>query len=362
MPKKRISSKQQSSSTINVETFRCNVIDKLLKELLKHESWTHLIAQELECENREVEYKIIEKMKRIMDCHLKNNKIQIDQEGKHLIFPIFLDVASFLEEIHKSAMCDLNINELNYVSNINHPYKCSITLNHDNIFCDIEKKIKEEKEEQTVEQLIKDEEIKSKIFDKTEIDEEDPLKELLLKIDETVKELKSGPPSECNSPTANVKELKSEPASERNSPTANVEEFKSGPPSECNSPTANKKRRIDTDPEQNYFIENLQSLTFGGENYDSELLTNHLDDKLSKTITSDLQKFKENIPKIRNTFNVIFRFVLILEKTLEKIPTYVDPETKELKIRCEGCPIHCIGNWKFSKPVGRPSTSQNEHC
>ena len=326
MPKKRISSKQQSSSTISVETFRCNVIDKLLKELLKHESWTHLIAQELECENREVEYKIIEKMKRIMDCHLKNNKIQIDQEGKHLIFPIFLDVASFLEEIHKSIMCDLNINELNYVSNINHPYKCSVTLSHDNIFCDIGKKIKEEKEEQTVEQLIKDEEIKSKIFDKTEIDEEDPLKELLLKIDETVKELKSEPPSECN------------------------------------SPTANKKRRIDTDPEQNYFIENLQSLTFGGENYDSELLTNHLDDKLSKTITSDLQKFKENIPKIRNTFNVIFRFVLILEKTLEKIPTYVDPETKELKIRCEGCPIHCIGNWKFSKPIGRPSTSQNEHC
>ena len=277
MPKKRKSPKKQSSSTISVETFRRNVIDKLLKELLKDESWTHLIAQELECEkNHEVEYKIIEKMKRIMDCHLKNDKIQIDQEGKHLIFPIFLDVASFIEEIHKSVMCDLSINELDYVSNINHPYKCTVTLTHDNIFCDIEKKIKKEKEEQTVEQLIKDEEIKSKMFDKTETDEEDPLRELLLKIDETVKEL--------NSP----------------------------PPSKCNSPTANKKRRIDTgpdtSPEQNYFIENLQSLTFGGgENYDSELLTNHLDEKLSKTITSDLQKFKENIPKIRNTFNVIFR-------------------------------------------------------
>ena len=231
-----------------------------------------------------------------------------------------------LEEIHKSIMCDLNINELNYVSNINHPYNCTVTLTHDNIFCDIEKKVKKEKEEKTVEQMIKDEEIKSKIFDKTEIDEDDPLKELLLKIDESVKELKSRPPSECN------------------------------------SPTANKRRRIDTDPEQNYFIENLQNLTFGGENCDSELLTTHLDEKLSKTITSDLQKFKENIPKIRNTFNVIFRFVLILEKTLEKIPTFVDPETKELKICCEGCPIHCIGNWKFSKPVGRPSTSQNEHC
>ena len=132
-------------------------------------------------------------------------------------------------------------------------------------------------------------------------------------------------------------------------------------PSECNSPTS-KKCRVDTDTEQHYFIENLQSLTFGGENYDSKLLTSHLDMKLSKTIASDLQKFKENIPKIRDMFNVIFHFVLILEKTLAKIPMYIDPETKELKIRCEGCPIHCIGNWKFSKPVGRPSTSQNEHC
>ena len=149
------------------------------------------MAQELECENCEVEYRIIEKMKRIMDSHLTNNKIQIDQEGKHLIFPLFLDVASFLEEIHKSIMCDLNINELNYVSNINHPYNCTVTLTHDNIFCDIEKKVKKEKEEKTVEQMIKDKEIKSKIFDKMEIDEDDPLKELLLKIDETVKELNS---------------------------------------------------------------------------------------------------------------------------------------------------------------------------
>ena len=128
-------------------------------------------------------------------------------------------------------------------------------------------------------------------------------------------------------------------------------------PSECNSPTS-KKRRVDRDTEQNYFIKNLQSLTFGCENYDSKLLTSHLDMKLSKTIASDLQKFKENIPKIRDTFNVIFRFILILDKTLTKIPMYIDPEMKKLKICCEGCPIHCIGNWKFSKPVGRLSTSQ----
>ena len=128
-----------------------------------------------------MEYKIIEKMKKIMDSHLKNNRLEIDKEGKHLIFPLFLDVASFLEEIHKCIMCDLNVNELNYVSNINHPYSCTVTLTHDNIFCDIEKKVKNEKEEKTVEQKISDEVVKLKIFDKPEIDEDDdPLKELLL--------------------------------------------------------------------------------------------------------------------------------------------------------------------------------------
>ena len=255
-------------------------------------------------------------MKKIMDSHLKNNRLEIDKEGKHMIFPLFLDVASFLEEIHKCIMYNLNVNKLNYVSNINHPYSYTVTLTHDNIFCDIEKKIKNENEEKTVEQMISDEVVKSKFFDKTEIDEDDdPLKQLLLM---------DSWPSKCNSPTS-------------------------------------KKCWVDTDTEQNYFIKNLQSLTFCGENYNSKLLTSHLDTKLSKTVASDLQKFKENISKIRDMFNLIFCVILILEKTLTKIPMYISPETKELKIRCEGCPIHCIGNWKFSKPVGHPSTSQNEH-
>ena len=180
MSKKQTPQKKQPSSTISIEMFRCNIIDKLLKELQKQETWTYLIAQELECQNCEVEYKIIEKMKKIMDSHLQNNRLEIDKEGKHLIFPLFLDVASFLEEIHKCIMCNLNINELNYISNINHPYSCTVTLTHDNIFCDIEKKIKNENQEKTVEQMISDEVVKSKIFDKTEIDEEDdPLKQLL---------------------------------------------------------------------------------------------------------------------------------------------------------------------------------------
>ena len=192
---------------------------------------------------------------------MKNNRLEIDKEGKHLIFPIFLDVASFLEEIHKCIMCNLNVNKLNYVSNINHPYSCTVTLTHDNIFCDIEKKIRKNgNEEKTVEQMISDKVVKSKIFDKTEIDEEDgPLKQLLL-----------------------MDDVKKEPDSW---------------PSECSSPTF-KKHRVDSDTEQNYFIENLQSLTFGSENYDSELLTSHLDTKFSKTIASDMQKFKRTFQKL----------------------------------------------------------------
>ena len=166
-----------------------------------------------------MEYKIIEKMKKIMDSHLKNNRLEIGKEGKHLIFPLFLDVASFLEEIHKCIVCDLNVNKLNYVSNINHPYSCTVTLTHDNIFCDLEKKIKSKNEEKTVEQMISDEMVKSKIFDKTEIDEDDdPLKQLLL-----------------------MNDVKEEP--------------------ECNSPTS-KKCRADTDLKQNYFIEKITKLDF----------------------------------------------------------------------------------------------------
>ena len=173
-----------------------------------------------------MEYKILGKIKKIMDCHLKNKRLEIDKEGKHLIFPLFLDVASFLEEIHKCIMCDLNVNELNYVSNINHPYSCTVTLTHDNIFCDIEKKIKNESEEKTVEQMISDEVVKSKILDKMEIDgDDDPLKELVLLMDDVKKELHSDD-QESGSPTS-------------------------------------KKCRVDMDTKQNYFIKNLQSLTFG---------------------------------------------------------------------------------------------------
>ena len=181
--------------------FQCNIIDKLLKEVRKQETWTYLIAQELECKKCEEEYNIIEKIKNIMDSHLKNNRLEIHKEGKHLIFPLFLDVASFLEEIHKCIMCNLNVNELNYISNINHLYSCTVTLTYDNIFCDIEKKIKNENKEKTVEQMRSDKVVKSKIWDKTEIDEDDdPLKQLLL-MDDVKKEPDSWP-SECNSPTS----------------------------------------------------------------------------------------------------------------------------------------------------------------
>ena len=165
------------------------------------------------------------------------------------------------------------------------------TLTHDNIFCDIEKKIKNESEEKTVEQMISDEVVKSKIFDKMEIDgDDDPLKELVLLMDDVKKEQHSDD-QESGSPTS-------------------------------------KKRRVDTDMKQNYFIENLQSLTFGGENYDNELLTSHLDAKFSKTVALDLQKFKENIPKIRDTFNVVFLFHSYPQKNTRKDPNVHRPRNK----------------------------------
>ena len=63
----------------------------------------------------------------------------------------------------------------------------------------------------------------------------------------------------------------------------------------------------------------------------------------------------ENIPKIRKTFDTIYNFVQILEKTLQQIPKYKDESTQEWKVCCKGCPIHCVSNWHFTNPTGRPT-------
>ena len=125
---------------------------------------------------------------------------------------------------------------------------------------------------------------------------------------------------------------------------------------ERNEETSKTKKRKTN--ENKHFKKNIEKLT-AKEDTDSELLTEHLDEKLTKRIQTDIEKMKENIPKIKRTFDTIFSFVLTLEKTLEKIPTYEDPHTKELKVSCEGCPIHCIPNWHFTRPTGRPSTSSS---
>ena len=87
------------------------------------------------------------------------------------------------------------------------------------------------------------------------------------------------------------------------------------------------------------------------------ILAEHLDEQLSKIIQNDMEKMKTNIPKIRQTFDTIYSFVLTLEKTLKKIPRYEDPSMKEFKVSCEGCPIHYVPNWHFSRPTGRPANS-----
>ena len=47
-----------------------------------------------------------------------------------------------------------------------------------------------------------------------------------------------------------------------------------------------------------------------------DLLITHLEEHLSCEVKTDLEKMIENIPKIKKTFDTIYNFVQILEKTL----------------------------------------------
>ena len=100
------------------------------------------------------------------------------------------------------------------------------------------------------------------------------------------------------------------------------------------------------------FKKNIKSISFKKET-NVDLLISHLEDHLSHEIKTDLEKMVENIPKIKKTFDTIYNFVQILDKTLRQIPKYRNEKTQEWKVCCKGCPIHCMPNWHFSNPTGR---------
>ena len=102
------------------------------------------------------------------------------------------------------------------------------------------------------------------------------------------------------------------------------------------------------------FKKSIKSIAFKKET-DVDLLITHLQEHLSHEIKTDLEKMIENIPKIKKTFDTIYNFVQILEKTLRQVPNYKDEHTQEWKVCCKGCLIICVLNWHFTNPTSQPT-------
>ena len=105
------------------------------------------------------------------------------------------------------------------------------------------------------------------------------------------------------------------------------------------------------------FKKNIKSIAFKKET-DVDLLITHLEEHLSHEIKTDLKKMIETIPKIKKTFDTIYNFVQILEKTLRQVLNYKDECTQEWKVCCTGCLIHCVPNWHFTNPTGPPTQAK----
>ena len=76
------------------------------------------------------------------------------------------------------------------------------------------------------------------------------------------------------------------------------------------------------------FKKNIKLIGFKKET-DVDLLITHLEEHLSHEIKRDLEKMIESIPKMKKTFDTIYNFVQILEKTLRQVPNYKDRHTQE---------------------------------
>ena len=87
---------------------------------------------------------------------------------------------------------------------------------------------------------------------------------------------------------------------------------------------------------------------------DMKLLAAHLDKSTVKSVKSTLDVMGENIPVIHDTFKIILKFALTLQKMLKRIPYKYDESTGEPIIQCSGCHLHCVGNWNLPNPSGRP--------
>ena len=110
-------------------------------------------------------------------------------------------------------------------------------------------------------------------------------------------------------------------------------------------------RKEDTDFKQiKKYIEEMEM-----KNSDMDLLAKHLDENTEGTLKTAKKLINENLPKIQETFQVIYKYALTLKKMLKSIPYKKNEDTGEVMIQCMGCHLHCMSNWNLPGPSGRPT-------
>lgn len=83
-------------------------------------------------------------------------------------------------------------------------------------------------------------------------------------------------------------------------------------------------------------------------------LLSYLDAHTTDYVRDGCELFEKNSAKVINTMKAICSFTNVLKKVLTHIPFDIDPETYEIKIKCSGCPLHCLQHYNVPQATGRP--------
>ena len=284
--------------TIKEKHLRDNFIDVIMTEIEDDKSWKNTLALKFECEEEEIANKSINEMRNIMDSWIEKKDVITEENKGKISFETRTLANQFLSDLTSLVLCNLTVNQLEIHSKDYFPKKCTVELSCNSIKNTIEnepplKMKNEEKEEMVIgSAIVKEEPSEEKeemVIGSATVKDEPSCNDLDFDVD--------GILDVCEETRLNLEKDKTQKRS------LNEDEDE--------AEIVKKKKK------EKHFSKNLQKLTFR-ENSDSNILVEHLDERLSKTIQNDMEKKKTNIPKIQQTFDTIYSFVLTLEKTLKK--------------------------------------------
>ena len=320
-------------------------MDKMLQEGKSDKKWRTAIAEELNCTEKQAKYKVIEKFQKILTSSISNSLVEIDKVKESITFRSTANAFTFFEKISTVFQCNFVVNKLSVYSDVNYFKNCEIHLTEDNILCEI----KDTKVDKGKGQVLPHTETKKtqSITEKEEKITDADATHLEDIISSKLMAMVAMAPSEETAADSKAMERSLGEALDL---LIKVYE-------DTQKKLSRKRKHEDKSEEEIHsknFKKNINSIAFKKET-DVDLLITHLEEHLSHEIKTDLEKMIENIPKIKKTFDTIYNFVQIFEKTLRQVPNYKDEHTQEWKVCCKGCLIHCIPNRHFTNPTGRPT-------